>query len=118
MGLDIMLPTHGIVFPVGNMFWARVDAILPFFTNIQMSDFPKEKGQVDGTIMALSHTLLKGFGYMWLNIMDIHTAFVESKQFYYTNYLYFTFQHTFILLFNILLFYFSTDLYYLVSIIH
>ena len=50
MGIDIMLPTHGIVFPVGNMFWARVDAILPFFTNIQMSDFPKEKGQVDGTI--------------------------------------------------------------------
>lgn len=50
MGIDIMLPIHGIVFPVGNMFWARVDAILPFFTNIQMSDFPKEKGQVDGTI--------------------------------------------------------------------
>ena len=49
MGIDIMLPIHG-VFPVGNMFWARVDAILPFFTNIQMSDFPKEKGQVDGTI--------------------------------------------------------------------
>ena len=46
MGIDIMLPIHGIVFPVGNMFWARVDAILPFFTNIQMSDFPKEKGQV------------------------------------------------------------------------
>ena len=34
----------------GNMFWARVDAILPFFTNIQMSDFPQEKGQIDGTI--------------------------------------------------------------------
>ena len=32
------------------MFWARVDAILPFFTNIQMNDFPAEKGQIDGTI--------------------------------------------------------------------
>ena len=49
-GIGIMLPISHIVFPVGNMFWARVDAILPFFTNIQMSDFPIEKGQVDGTI--------------------------------------------------------------------
>ena len=48
--ISIMLPVNNIVFPVGNMFWARVDAILPFFTNIQMSDFPQEKGQVDGTI--------------------------------------------------------------------
>ena len=29
--------------------------------------------------MAQSHTLLKDYGYMWQNIMDIHTAFVESK---------------------------------------
>ena len=50
MNMDIMLPVNNIVFPVGNMFWARVDAILPFFTNIQMNDFPAEKGQIDGTI--------------------------------------------------------------------
>lgn len=50
MNIDIMLPVNNIVFPVGNMFWARVDAILPFFTYIQMSDFPKERGQIDGTI--------------------------------------------------------------------
>ena len=49
-GIGIILPISHIVFPVGNMFWDRVDAILPFFTNIQMSDFPKERGQVDGTI--------------------------------------------------------------------
>lgn len=50
MDMDIMLPINNIVFPVGNMFWARVDAILPFFSHIQISDFPKEKGQIDGTI--------------------------------------------------------------------
>ena len=68
--------------------------------------------------MAQSHTLLKGFGCMWQNIMGTHSAIVENKQFYYINYPYFTFQHNSILLFNIILFYFSTDLYYLISIIH
>ena len=48
--ISIMIPVNNIVFLVGNMFWARVDAILPFFTNIQMNDFPQEKGQIDGTI--------------------------------------------------------------------
>ena len=39
------------VFPVGNMFWARVEAILPMFTaGIRQSDFPQESGQVNATI--------------------------------------------------------------------
>lgn len=48
--IDIKLPVNNIVFPVGNMFWARVDAILPLFTNILANNFPNEKGQADGTI--------------------------------------------------------------------
>ena len=32
------------------MFWARVDAILPLFTNNLSDNFPNEKGQADGTI--------------------------------------------------------------------
>ncbi len=43
-------PVNNIVFPVGNMFWARVDAVLPIFTNTLANNFPNEKGQADGTI--------------------------------------------------------------------
>ena len=32
------------------MFWARVDAVLPLFTNKLSDNFPNEKGQADGTI--------------------------------------------------------------------
>lgn len=47
--IDIKLPVNNIVFPVGNMFWARVDAVLPLFTNTMADNFPNEKGQADGT---------------------------------------------------------------------
>ena len=50
LDIDIKLPVNNIVFPVGNMFWARVDAILPLFTNNLSDNFPNEKGQADGTI--------------------------------------------------------------------
>ncbi len=50
LDIDIKLPVNNIVFPVGNMFWARVDAVLPIFTNTLANNFPNEKGQADGTI--------------------------------------------------------------------
>ncbi len=50
LNIDIKLPVNNIVFPVGNMFWARVDAVLPIFTNTLANNFPNEKGQADGTI--------------------------------------------------------------------
>lgn len=50
LDIDIKLPVNNIVFPVGNMFWARVDAVLPIFTNTLTNNFPNEKGQADGTI--------------------------------------------------------------------
>ncbi len=50
LDIDIKLPVNNIVFPVGDMFWARVDAVLPIFTNTLANNFPNEKGQADGTI--------------------------------------------------------------------
>jgi lipopolysaccharide biosynthesis protein len=38
-------------FPVGNMFWARVDAIPQMFTKKIFEFVPEERGQIDGTIM-------------------------------------------------------------------
>ena len=38
------------VFPVGDMFWARSAAIKPMF-DARITDFPKEQGQVNATIM-------------------------------------------------------------------
>lgn len=38
-------------FPMGTMFWARTDSIIKFFlAGIKTTDFPKEMGQLDGTI--------------------------------------------------------------------
>lgn len=42
-------------YPTGSFFWARVDAIRPLFeAGFRLRDFPKEKGQIDGT---LAHVL-------------------------------------------------------------
>lgn len=38
------------VFPVGNMFWAKTEAIFPMFERLNLNLFPKEDGQVNGTI--------------------------------------------------------------------
>jgi FMN phosphatase YigB (HAD superfamily) len=38
-------------YPVGGMFWARVDALRPLLTaGLTLSDFPDEHGQTDGTL--------------------------------------------------------------------
>ncbi len=40
-----------IDYPMGTMFWAKVDAIRPFFqAKLRVDEFPKEGGQKDGTI--------------------------------------------------------------------
>lgn len=49
MGIDTDLPNDP-VFPVGNMFWARSEALRPLLElNLQMKDFPPEEGQVNVT---------------------------------------------------------------------
>lgn len=61
--INILLPVNNIVFPVGNMFWARVDAVLPLFTNILAENFPNERGQADGT---LAHAIER----LWVYIAE------------------------------------------------
>lgn len=40
-----------IDYPVGGMFWARVDALRPLLTSgLTPQDFPEEHGQTDGTV--------------------------------------------------------------------
>ena len=42
---------HDFIFPAGNMFWARTDAIFQMFNEKVIRSSPKEKGQFDGTIL-------------------------------------------------------------------
>ena len=51
MQLDICFPDE-IMFPAGNMFWAKTDAVHNIFdVDYEESDFPDEEAQVDGTLM-------------------------------------------------------------------
>lgn len=45
------LPGRYFAYPVGGMFWARVDAIRPLLeAGITQDEFPEEAGQTDGTL--------------------------------------------------------------------
>jgi HAD superfamily hydrolase (TIGR01549 family) len=50
--LGVKLPaTDYFDYPVGSMFWARVDALKPLFDlKLTLTDFPQETGQIDGTL--------------------------------------------------------------------
>lgn len=50
IGVEYQLPTDNPIFPVGNMFWARTDAVLPLFERLNFDLFPEECGQVNATI--------------------------------------------------------------------
>ena len=58
-----------IVFPVGNMFWAKINAIFQIFNENFENEIPEEFGQKDGTIM-------HGIERIWLYI-------VQSNGYYY-----------------------------------
>lgn len=53
------LPTH-FLFPIGSMFWARVDALRPLFElDLDWNDYPIEPIHHDGTVL---HALERLFG--------------------------------------------------------
>ena len=53
----ILFPTlkiklgYEFIFPAGNMFWAKTEAIYQMFNEKVIQLSPKEKGQSDGTIL-------------------------------------------------------------------
>ena len=55
---------ENLVFPAGNMFWGRTDALKQIFDlDIQINEIPAEEGQRDGTIM---HAIER----LWLYLAD------------------------------------------------
>lgn len=62
------------VFPVGNMFWARSEAVLPMFTHgIKQSDFSEEQGQTNATI---AHQIERS----WIYVAE-HNGYTYQKLF-------------------------------------
>ena len=58
LGLEADLPEH-FVFPVGTMFWARVDALRPLFElRLGWEDYPAEPLPYDGTLLHAIERLL------------------------------------------------------------
>jgi 2-polyprenyl-3-methyl-5-hydroxy-6-metoxy-1,4-benzoquinol methylase/FMN phosphatase YigB (HAD superfamily) len=65
-------PTEGLFdFPVGGMWWAKVDALRPLFeAGFTYEDFPPEEGQLDGTLQhAIERCIVqvakaRGFSYI------------------------------------------------------
>lgn len=70
MGLHLSLP-RSPVYPAGNMFWARTDAVAPAFEcGLSFADFPEEEGQTEGTTAHclercwVSIAQARGYGYL------------------------------------------------------
>ena len=64
-----------INYPVGNMFWARIDAIYQIFTDKIIKLVPKERGQKDGTIL---HAIER----IWVYLVKLN-GFYYKTIFYY-----------------------------------
>jgi len=63
LDIEYQLPADPI-FPTGNMFWARTDAIAPMFkAKLTLKDFPKDKNQDDATV---AHQIER----LWIYIAD------------------------------------------------
>lgn len=65
-----------IEFPMGNMFWAKVNAIFQIFNEDFQYNLPKELGQKDGTIM-------HGIERIWLYIIKLNGFFYKKIYKYY-----------------------------------
>lgn len=72
MGFDISRKAP-IDFPSGSMFWARSAALLPLLNcSLSLQDFPKERGQKDGTtahsIERLYFLICEKAGFSWIKV--------------------------------------------------
>lgn len=64
-------------YPTGSFFWGRVDAIRPLFErNLKLRDFPKEKGQIDGT---LAHVLERAVAFV-AEAQGYHGCIVNTSE--------------------------------------
>ena len=87
LGIEEKLPKDP-VFPVGNMFWARSEAVKKIFEHgFKQSDFPKEAGQVNATIAHQIERawiyIIKGSGYHYQKIFNncyLKTAVQKRKR--------------------------------------
>jgi lipopolysaccharide biosynthesis protein len=60
-----------IEFPIGNMFWARVNSIYQIFNEDFTNEIPKELGQKDGTIM---HAIER----IWLYLVKLNGYYYQK----------------------------------------
>lgn len=69
-------------FPSGSMFWAKTDALKKMVDlNLNFSDFPEEKGQINGTLAhAIERSILyfaEANGYTWIRVSTDNN--IDSK---------------------------------------
>lgn len=63
-------------YPAGSFFWVKTDAIRKLFNRgYQLSDFPKEAGQIDGT---LAHALERAIVFA-VNDMGYHSYIIDME---------------------------------------
>jgi lipopolysaccharide biosynthesis protein len=67
---------HFLDFPAGNMFWAKVLAIYQIFFLDINENVPKEKGQIDQTIM-------HGIERIWLFLVKLNGYYYQKMFKYY-----------------------------------
>ena len=60
-----------IEFPVGNMFWAKINSIYQVFILDLKKKFPKERFQVDGTIM-------HGIERIWIYLVKLNGYYYKK----------------------------------------
>ena len=64
-----------IIFPVGNMFWTRTDAIYQIFNEKIIKLAPEEKGQIDNTIL---HAIER----FWLYLVKLNGFYYKTILYY------------------------------------
>ena len=70
LNTTIMVGKH-IDFPIGNMFWAKIQSIYQIFTDNLTNDIPKENNQIDWAIM---HNIER----IWLFLVKLNGYFYKK----------------------------------------